>query len=82
MFAAIAKSTEIPQGFKDVLFAEVSNAVNYTAYRLHKEFGHELEYASETLAYVGIPDLRYNIVFYAAVKCGYKVCQTLPEFRG
>ena len=73
VFAAIARSTELSQGFQDISFRQVANAVNATAYKLQAVFGSQLDHEFETLTYIGTPDLRYNVVFYAAVKCGYKV---------
>lgn len=73
VFAAIAKSTDLTEGFRDVSFTEMANAVNYMAYQLQARFGRALEYEFQTLTYIGLPDLRYNILFYAAIKCGYKV---------
>lgn len=73
VFAAIAKSTDLTEGFRDVTFAELANAVNYMAHQLQAKFGRELEHDFQTLTYIGLPDLRYNILFYAAIKCGYKV---------
>lgn len=40
---------------------------------LQYTFGMTLNDRFETLTYIGVPDLQYSIVFYAAVKCGYKV---------
>ena len=75
-FAAIPRSEDLADGFRDVTFAQVANAVNHVAFRLQAMFGPP-KHDFETLTYVGIPDLRYNVVFYAAVKCGYKV-SSLP----
>ena len=73
VFAALARSNDLSQGFQDVVFQQVANAVNLVAYRLQAVFGSKPDHEFETLTYIGLPDLRYNIVFYAAVKCGYKV---------
>ncbi|KAL8793203.1 MAG: hypothetical protein Q9195_004233 [Heterodermia aff. obscurata] len=73
VFAAIARSDVLSDGFRDVTFSQVAQAVNSLAYVLQSTFGPTLNYDFETLTYIGVPDLRYSIVFYAAVKCGYKV---------
>ena len=75
-FAAIPRSEDLAHGFTDVTFAQVANAVNHVAFRLQCNLG-PLRHDFETLTFVGIPDLRYNIAFYAAVKCGYKVSSLL-----
>ncbi len=73
VFAATAKSTDLAQGFQNVSFAEMANAVNFVAHQIQTQFGRELDDGIPTLTYIGVPDLRYNIVFYAAVKSGWKV---------
>jgi len=78
VFAALARSNDLSQGFQDVVFRQVAQAVNFTAYRLQTVFGSNLDRRFETLTYIGLPDLRYSIVFYAAVKCGYKVIISSP----
>ena len=35
----------------------------------------------ETIAYIGPSDLRYAIVFLAAVKCGYKVSNAICYYK-
>lgn len=74
VFAVIPRSEDLSQIFNDIFFAQMANAVNYLANRLQALFGPKPDYPFETLTYIGVPDLRYNIVFYAAVKAGYKVC--------
>ena len=81
VFAAIARSMNLTQGFRDVTFAEMANSVNFMVLQIHAEFGEELDRPFQTLTYLGLPDLRYNIVFYAAIKCGYKVEHKLFESR-
>ena len=78
-FAAIPRSEDLAHGFRDVTFGQVANAVNHIAFRLQTNLG-PLKHDFETLTYVGIPDLRYNLVFYAAVKCGYKVSFSLCSY--
>ena len=70
VYAAIALSSDCSV-FRDVTFLELSRAINRFAWRLDASIGCTTSF--ETLAYVGIPDIRYTIVFLAAVKCGYKV---------
>lgn len=72
-FAAIAKSADVSDGFQDVSIATIAAAVNFLACQLQSRYGAATKQDFETLTYIGVPDLRYCIVFYAAVKCGYKV---------
>ncbi|MCJ1280743.1 hypothetical protein MMC26_000060 [Xylographa opegraphella] len=51
--------------------SELANAVNRCAYWVEQKLGASSVF--ETLAYMGPSDLRYAIVFLAAVKCGYKL---------
>ena len=71
VFATLPLSSDLTQGFYDVTMLQVSQAVNKLAYWLEHTIGRST--AFETLSYMGLPDLRYAIVFLAAVKCGYKV---------
>ena len=73
IFASLAKSEDISHGFRDVSYLEMASAVNYMAHELQGVFGSKPGHDFETLTYLGVPDLRYNIVVYAAVKCGFKV---------
>ncbi|KUJ17080.1 putative NRPS-like enzyme [Mollisia scopiformis] len=65
-FAVVAKSDNLEEGFYQVTFEQVARAVN-----------HPLRHT--TLSYIGVPDLRYNILFYAAVQCPYKVFLPSPR---
>ena len=73
VFSIITRSNDIKHGFKEVTFRQVANAVNWVATRLQKSFGATPDYEFETLTFIGLPDLRYPIVVFAAIKCGYKV---------
>ena len=59
---------------------QVSQAVNKCAYWLEDLIGRSTVF--ETLSYMGLPDLRYAIVFLAAVKCGYKVSGPENDLAG
>lgn len=78
IFAALARSNDLSHGFQDVTFEQVAKAVNFVAYSLQTVFGSKPDHDFETLTYIGLPDLRYSIVFCAAVKCGYKAILTSP----
>lgn len=71
LFAAVPKTGDLADGFRDISVSEISRCVDFMAHWLADRFGRGNDF--ETLAYVGIPDLRGVIIFYAAVKCGYKV---------
>ena len=71
VYATIPVSPDLSQGFRDVTVLDIAKAVNAFAWWLEERIGKSSSF--ETLAYMGIPDLRYAVVFLAAVKCGYKV---------
>ncbi|KAK7743323.1 putative NRPS-like protein biosynthetic cluster [Diatrype stigma] len=70
-------TANVSDGFKPVTFFEVATAVNALAQWIHTEIGPSSQF--DTIAYMGLSDLRYVAVFLAAVKCGYKVL--LPSLR-
>ncbi|KAL8968464.1 MAG: hypothetical protein Q9183_002448 [Haloplaca sp. 2 TL-2023] len=77
IFASYSISDDLSEGFQDVTFFQMASAVDCFAHKLREMFGVSQDF--ETLTYLGVPDLRYNIVFYAAVKCGYKVFLPSPR---
>jgi acyl-CoA synthetase (AMP-forming)/AMP-acid ligase II len=74
-FAIAAKSENIEGGFREVTFQQIAHAVNHVSHWLRRLFedGNEPP-RHATIAYIGVPDLRYNIIFLAAVQCRYQVC--------
>lgn len=79
VFAAIPKSANISDGFRDVSYSEIANATNRMARWLKETFGSTPERDFETLTYIGVSDLRYSIALYAAIKCGYKLLFPSPR---
>ena len=71
VYASFPRSSDLSGGFRDVSVLEMARAVNKVAYWLDGVIGRSTSF--ETVAYMGPFDLRYAIVFLAAVKCGYKV---------
>ena len=73
IYASIPLSSGPLQGFQfqDVTILELAQAVSRFAWWLDENLGKSTTF--ETLAYVGPSDLRYVVVFLAAVKCGYRV---------
>jgi hypothetical protein len=73
-FAIATKSDNIEDGFHEVSFQQVAQAVNHVSHWLQARFESSNKPVHQTtLAYIRPPDLRYNIIFYAAVQCRYKV---------
>lgn len=71
LFGAIPRSTDILEGFTDITVSDISRSVDFMAGWIEERLGRSEKF--ETLSYIGIPDLRGVVIFYAAVKCGYKV---------
>jgi acyl-CoA synthetase (AMP-forming)/AMP-acid ligase II len=70
-FASVPKGSDIDHGFRDVTFAEIHRSINATAHWLEDKFGKSTTF--ETLLYLGVHDLRFTLIFFAAQKCGYTV---------
>ncbi|MCJ1394676.1 hypothetical protein MMC18_007556 [Xylographa bjoerkii] len=78
IFASIPRSADLSQGFRDVTVQEMSEATSNIAWWLQEQLCRSDDF--ETLAYMGISDLRYPVLFLAGVKCGYK-CVEVPPFE-
>lgn len=70
VYASIPRSTELSEGFQDVTMAAMANMTNRMSWWLDETLGST---ESTTIAYIGSADLRYAIIFLAAIKCGHKV---------
>ncbi|KAI0449144.1 acetyl-CoA synthetase-like protein [Xylaria acuta] len=77
LFAAIPKTGHLLDGFRDVSVSDMARCVDFMAHWIENHLGRSASF--ETLAYIGIPDLRGVAVFYAAVKCGYKLLVPSPR---
>lgn len=62
---------DISKGFCDVTHREIRDAADTFAWWLLDTYGRGVGF--ETIAYVGVNDLRYPLVFFGAIKAGYKV---------
>ncbi|KAH6675144.1 putative NRPS-like enzyme [Halenospora varia] len=79
-FAIAAISNTVEDGFRQITFEEVARAVNYVSMWLQSRFEDgDPPPRHATIAYIGVPDLRYNIFFYGAVQCRYKVFLPSPR---
>ncbi|KAK5019019.1 putative NRPS-like protein biosynthetic cluster [Cryomyces antarcticus] len=70
-WALVFETSDIFKGFRTVNVRDISNAVNATAWWMHNQLGHSDQF--ETVAYIGISDIRYEIVHLASINCGYKL---------
>ena len=72
-----ARSDDISEGFNDITFKQLARCVNYLAWLIHNKIGPSS--AFEAISYIGSSDLRYCMLVWAAVKCGYQTL--LPSTR-
>ena len=77
VYASIPISSDLSAGFRDVSMLDMAAAIDSFAWWLETNIGRSSQF--ETLSYMGVSDVRYAIVFLAAVKCGYKVNARLPS---
>ncbi|KAL1852805.1 putative NRPS-like protein biosynthetic cluster [Diaporthe australafricana] len=73
-YAYVPVTNNVGDGFKAITFGAIASATNHMAGWIHQNLGRSTSF--ETIAYMGLGDLRYVVVFLAAVKCGYKVLLT------
>ena len=71
IYASILAAHDVADGFRNVTTEQVLHAVDALAAWIVSKYGRSDCF--ETLAYVGLSDLRYAVFFFAAVKCGHKV---------
>ena len=68
---SIPLSADVSKGFRDVTHREIRDAADTFAWWLVDNYGQGEGF--ETIAFVGVNDLRYTVVFFGAIKAGYKV---------
>ena len=71
VYASVPIATNISEGFKNITFSDIASATNHVAAWIDRKLKRSSSF--DTIAYMGLGDLRYVVVFLAAVKCGYKV---------
>ena len=75
VFAVLCCGNTVSEELQEITFGQIGNAVTHLVERLQTQWKNSPRAPWETLAYIGCTDLRYNIFFYAAVACGFKVSQ-------
>ena len=71
LYATIPLSDSLPYQFRELTFGEMAKCIDFLANWLEERHGRSDTF--ETLAFIGIMDLRGAVLFHAAVKSGYKV---------
>ncbi|TGO66672.1 hypothetical protein BOTNAR_0056g00110 [Botryotinia narcissicola] len=78
LYAEIPKSlTSYEDGFQKVTYANLANVINGLAHWIYHTLGPGENF--QTLAYIGMNDIRYNALILAAVKTGYKILLSSPR---
>ena len=78
IYASIPKSNDPRDGFHDVTYRQLKEAIDRCAWFLQKKLGPAQDF--ETLGWISLPsDFRYQLLSYAAMKTGYKVFLLSPR---
>lgn len=62
---------DLSKGFENISFARFANGINQLAWLIEKAIGKSTSF--ETIAYLGVTDIRYHMVQMAVCKTGHKV---------
>ena len=71
IYASVPKTNNLADGFLEVSFRDMERMTNAFTGWIVDTWGRSSSF--ETITYIGIPDLRSVVVFFAAVRNGYKV---------
>ncbi|CAH0044772.1 unnamed protein product [Clonostachys solani] len=78
IYATVTKSAhDVDQGFRDITFRNLADAVNLVSWRNQQLFGRNDDFG--VIAYLGVSDIRYAFYLFAAIKTGYKLM--IPSVR-
>ncbi|KUI73725.1 Long-chain-fatty-acid--CoA ligase [Cytospora mali] len=78
IYAAIPKTHDLAaDGFRDVTFGDVKRMTTWLAGWIEEAWGKSSDHG--TIAYLGVPDLRPSLIFFAAVMNGYKYFPPSPR---
>jgi acyl-CoA synthetase (AMP-forming)/AMP-acid ligase II len=79
-FIFVPRSSEPRDGWKPIMYKEISNAVNYVSQKIAEKFREESRQdAFPTVSYIGPSDIRYLIVLLASVKAHCKALFISPR---
>ncbi len=76
VYAAVPKTNDVKDGFRDITVADVARMVNFIAWWVEGRFGKSDKF--EAIGYIGIADVRGPILFQGLVKSGFKVLECPP----
>ena len=75
IYASIPKSGNLEDGFLEISFRDMDRMVSALTGWVEDTWGRSSDF--ETIAYIGIPDLRSAVVFFATIINGYNVFSIL-----
>ena len=75
-YAIIAKSNDLNDGYQDFTYKQLARAIHRMSWWLDHTLGKSADF--DTLGYIGASDLRYTILYVAALKTHRQVC--IPFF--
>ncbi|GMG13179.1 unnamed protein product [Aspergillus oryzae] len=70
IFNSMPRTQNVADGFRDVDMKTMATAVNFMAWWLDGHFK-DVPKEKKVLAYVGVPDIRYPVLLFAAIKAGW-----------
>lgn len=71
IYASLLNDVNVAHGFRDITTKQMRGAADAFAHWLVDTYGTSTSH--ETIAYIGLHDLRYAMVFFGCIKAGYKV---------
>ncbi|ETS81832.1 hypothetical protein PFICI_06834 [Pestalotiopsis fici W106-1] len=77
VYAAIPKTANVEDGYRDVTIADLARCANFMAKWIEDKFGKSQNF--ETITYLGLSDLRGVALFFGAMKTGYKLLLVSPR---
>ncbi|BAE59566.1 unnamed protein product [Aspergillus oryzae RIB40] len=78
VFNSMPRTQNIADGFRDVDMKTMATAVNFMAWWLDGHFK-DVPKEKKVLAYVGVPDIRYPVLLFAAIKAGWTTFWVSPR---
>lgn len=79
VYAAIPKTSDVKDGYRDITVADLARCVNFMAKWIENKFGRSDSF--ETITYVGLSDLKGIVTLLASIKTGYKASLRILPFE-
>jgi acyl-CoA synthetase (AMP-forming)/AMP-acid ligase II len=76
---AKSDSNTVPLDFVNLSVSQLANAVNYASHWLNRTLNAKPKDTSETIAFIGLQDHRYWVMYYACMKTGRRLLMPSPR---